>query len=232
MVYVISDIHGEYEKFLRLLERIEFCDSDELYILGDIIDRGPEPIKLLQHIMTMPNAYLLLGNHEVVGADVLRKLAVEITQENADTHIDADTMLDMIEWQQNGGEITMKQFAALSTVEREDILDFFEEFGLVEVVDVNEKTFVLVHAGLNGFSEKKKFGDYTLAELTQMRPDYEKRYFADPDVYIISGHTPTMAVSGKWEIYRSHNNILIDCGAAFGGRLACLCLDTDEEFYV
>lgn len=232
MIYVTADIHGEYEKFVRLLDEIGFSDDDEMYILGDIIDRGPEPIKLLRHIMAMPNVYLLLGNHEAVGAAVLGKLAVEITAANADTHIDEDTMLDVIEWQQNGGEVTMRQFAALDMDEREDVLDFFEEFSLVEVVDVGEKTFVLVHAGLNNFSEKKKFGDYTLAELTQLRPDYEKQYFADPDVYIVSGHTPTMAVSGKWEIYRSHNNILIDCGAAFGGRLACLCLDTDEEFYV
>ena len=35
-----------------------------------------------------------------------------------------------------------------------------------------------------------------------------------------------------WEIYHSHNNIVIDCGAAFGGRLACLRLEDMAEFYV
>lgn len=44
--------------------------------------------------------------------------------------------------------------------------------------------------------------------------------------------TPTLAVSGKPEIFRSHNNILIDCGATYGGRLACLCLDTMREYYI
>ena len=43
---------------------------------------------------------------------------------------------------------------------------------------------------------------------------------------------PTKLISGKWEIYHSHNNIVIDCGAAFGGRLACLRLEDMAEFYL
>ena len=32
--YVISDIHGEYEKFMELLEEIELEENDTLYVLG------------------------------------------------------------------------------------------------------------------------------------------------------------------------------------------------------
>ena len=64
-----------------------------------------------------------------------------------------------------------------------------------------------------------------------MRPDFERQYYRDSSVYIVSGHTPTLAVTGKSEIYQSHNNILFDCGAAFRGKLACLCLDTMREYY-
>ena len=46
--YVISDIHGNYEKYKRLLEMIDFKDQDTLYVLGDVIDRGPEGIKVLK----------------------------------------------------------------------------------------------------------------------------------------------------------------------------------------
>ena len=38
--YVISDIHGEYEKFMELLEEIELEENDTLYVLGDVLDRG------------------------------------------------------------------------------------------------------------------------------------------------------------------------------------------------
>ena len=36
--YVISDIHGEYERFMELLEEIELKDTDTLYVLGDVLD--------------------------------------------------------------------------------------------------------------------------------------------------------------------------------------------------
>ena len=43
--YVISDIHGMYNKFTELLNKIKLKDTDTLYILGDVLDRGPDPIK-------------------------------------------------------------------------------------------------------------------------------------------------------------------------------------------
>ena len=48
--YVIADIHGEYEKLIRLLNLINLQPSDTLYVLGDILDRGPNPIQALLHL--------------------------------------------------------------------------------------------------------------------------------------------------------------------------------------
>ena len=56
--YVISDIHGQYDMFMDLLEKISLQDSDTLYILGDILDRGPHPVKTLRKLMRMPNVKL------------------------------------------------------------------------------------------------------------------------------------------------------------------------------
>ena len=41
MTYCISDIHGEYGRYLEMLEKINFSDEDKLYVLGDVIDRNP-----------------------------------------------------------------------------------------------------------------------------------------------------------------------------------------------
>ncbi|HIR16153.1 MAG TPA: serine/threonine protein phosphatase, partial [Candidatus Onthosoma merdavium] len=50
--------------------------------------------------------------------------------------------------------------------------------------------------------------------------------------FVIVGHTPTLGISGKAEIFHHNQFIAIDCGACFqDGALACLCLDTMEEFY-
>ncbi|HHH49561.1 MAG TPA: serine/threonine protein phosphatase, partial [Saprospiraceae bacterium] len=40
--FVLSDIHGNHKTFLKLLEKIQLTTADELYILGDLIDRGPD----------------------------------------------------------------------------------------------------------------------------------------------------------------------------------------------
>ena len=45
--YVISDIHGCFSAFQRMLEKINFSDNDKLIIAGDIIDRGPENYEML-----------------------------------------------------------------------------------------------------------------------------------------------------------------------------------------
>ena len=37
----MSDIHGEYDKYLAMLEQIDLSEDDTLYVLGDVVDRGP-----------------------------------------------------------------------------------------------------------------------------------------------------------------------------------------------
>ena len=54
--YVMSDIHGQYSLFERMLDKIKFSDTDDLYILGDIIDRGPENIKMIEKVFSNSNA--------------------------------------------------------------------------------------------------------------------------------------------------------------------------------
>ena len=232
MIYAMSDIHGEYEKYRRMLEIIDFSGDDTLFVLGDAVDRGSEPVKVLQDMAARDNVYFLKGNHEAMASYVLNRLNVEITEENAQTQIDGPLMQMILEWQQNGGDVTMREFRGLSAEDRADLLDYIDDAPLYDAVDVGERTFILVHSGLGNFRPGKRLSRYTFDELACMRPDYERRYFEDPSVYVVSGHTPTLAVTGKAEIYSSHNNILIDCGAAFGGRLACLRLDDLQEYYV
>lgn len=231
MIYAISDIHGEYEKYKAMMKKIHFSEDDTLFILGDVVDRGPEPIKILQDIAVRKNVYLIKGNHEATASYILHKLNTEITEENAENQIDAALMRAIMDWQQDGGSVTMKAFRKLSFEERVDILDFIDDAPLYDVADVANRTFVLVHAGLGNFEKNKRMKDYSFEELAYMRPNYEKQYFKDDSIFIVSGHVPTMSVTGKNEIYQSHNNILIDCGATFGGNLACLCLDSLDVFY-
>ena len=64
MIYVMSDIHGNSKRFDSILAQINLQPEDTLYILGDVVDRYPDGIAILQRIMKMPNVQMLLGNHE------------------------------------------------------------------------------------------------------------------------------------------------------------------------
>ena len=64
MIYVMSDLHGCYDKYIAMLEKIKLKYDDTLYILGDVIDRGPDGVKILLDMITHHNIVPLLGNHK------------------------------------------------------------------------------------------------------------------------------------------------------------------------
>lgn len=230
MIYVMSDIHGEYVKYIAMLDKIGFVDNDILYILGDVLDRGSEPIRILKDMSVRSNVYPIMGNHELMAIDILKDLLVEITEDNYNTHIDENIISKMLEYQLNGGNTTLKKFKDLPFDDRFELLDYLNEFEPYDIVDVGEKTFILSHTG--NIDINKKLADHSIEELTFVSPDYDKVSFKDSNVFSISGHTPTLSITGKPEIYYRKANINIDCGAVFGGKLACLRLDDMMEFYV
>ena len=232
MNYVMSDIHGEYDKFLEMLQIIDFKDEDTLYILGNAVDFGAEPIELLNEMADRPNIYPIIGNHERMAIDVLSLLMDDISEGRLDK-LSPDTMKAIAGWKENGGMSTLEEFVKLVDEERQDVLDYLCDFAPFEVVDINNKTFILVHCGLGNFEKKgKKLKSYSVYDLTETDVDYEKQFFDDESVFIVSGHVPTYKLCGEDRIYYSHNNICINCGVAEGKKLACLCLDTLEEYYL
>ena len=231
-VYVISDIHGNYDLFMELLKKIKFSGKDTLYVLGDVVDRGPHPIKVLHKLMEMPNAFCLVGNHELMAIRCLEFLMQEITEDSIE-HMNEGMIQGISEWQMNGSSTTMQEFRTLNREEQEDVLDFMKDFSVCEELQVAGKKYFLVHAGLGNYSPEKDIDDYTLKEMLWDRADYDTQYFQD--TYVVTGHTPTQHIAGNPKpgyIYRRNNHIAIDCGASIpGGRLAAICLDTGEEYY-
>ena len=51
MNYIVSDIHGEYGLFCRLMDKVGFSGGDRLFVLGDILGKGADELRLsLIHI--------------------------------------------------------------------------------------------------------------------------------------------------------------------------------------
>lgn len=231
-VYVISDIHGEYDKFVELLDRIRLKETDTLYILGDVLDRGPRPISVMQKLMEMPNVVPIVGNHEFMAMTCLNFLCQEIT-EKAIEEIGQGTAEELSNWMLNGGMTTVDEFHRLDNGMRRKVMDYIGEFLTYVELTVNGEEYLLVHGGLGNFSPERELEDYALEELVWERPDYEMQYFEDK--YLVTGHTPTQYIPGNPRpgfIFRKNRHIAIDCGVHCpDGRLGAICLDTGEEFY-
>ena len=231
--FVMSDIHGNDKAYFEMLRKIDLKDSDQLYILGDVLDRGPAPITVLLDIMNRNNVTMLAGNHEVMALECLEFLMKEVTEKTI-----ADMNMEMIEkllnWQQNGAVSTTDEFHKCDKETQKEIVRFLSDLDVYDGIEVSGRKFILVHAGLGNFEPEKELWEYELDELVWERADHNIKYFED--YYVVSGHTPTMVIEENPKpgfIFQANNNILIDCGCSFpGGRLGCLCLNDMKEYYV
>lgn len=231
MIYVTSDLHGyPCDKFTEFLYGSGFTDNDKLYVLGDMIDRGDDGVKIVQWMMKQLNVYPIFGNHEVMML-TCRFLFDEVTERSIDD-LSADDLNSYIDWIRNGGEPTIKALRELSVNEREAIVDYLLNSSLYEEVEAGGRKFILVHGGLGNFSPDKGIDEYTLREIVWNRPTLDQRYYDDKTV--IFGHTPTpylqpgnigrAIVTDTW--------IDIDTGASGGYAPMLLRLDDMKEFYI
>lgn len=231
MTYVVSNLHGHFDEFKRLLQTISFHnDRDILYILGDIVDYGPDAMELINDLSVRVNVYAIAGEHDYTAARMLT--AFEEMQDGKAPS--PEFMSEMAAWIHDGGQPTMEGYRALDADAREGILDYLTDMSLYEEVTVKGRTYLLLHAGIVDF-----YPDMTLEDLEDLGPDDFISEALDPaatyfeDVTVIVGHTPTSELKdGDNHILRGKGSIFMDCGLGRGGRLGCLRLEDGAEFYV
>lgn len=231
MNYVMSDIYGDYDRFEDMLDKIELGDDDNLYILGNVVG-GEGSVQLLEKLAESVNIYPIMGECDKAAADVLTLLMNDL--EGGDpSALSDETKQAAAKLSQLGGRSVLEEFVALSPDKKSDLLDFLAYLPQFEICDTDSGTFILVPRGLGNFDEKgKKLKKYTFEELALTDVDYERKFFDDDSVYIVSGGVPAGKLCGENRVYKSNNNICINGDLRNGGRLICLCLDTMEEFYV
>lgn len=62
--FVIGDIHGCFTELQELLDKAGIADDDRVIALGDIVDRGPDSVQVLDFFCNNPTRFSLMGNHE------------------------------------------------------------------------------------------------------------------------------------------------------------------------
>ncbi|MEM8585799.1 MAG: metallophosphoesterase family protein [Bacteroidota bacterium] len=133
MRFAISDIHGNAKTFQALLDKIQLSPSDELYLLGDYIDRGPDSRGVIDQIIGMQQfgyqVYCLRGNHE---AECLR------------LHAKLRSDIIYTDWAKLwGGRVTLASYGQDRVSDRH--LAWMHDLSYFQLLD----DYVLVHAGLN-----------------------------------------------------------------------------------
>lgn len=232
MIYVTSDIHGRLDRLKKLLDIISLSKEDKLYILGDLVDRGSEPIETIEFVMDHPQIEVIMGNHDEMMLYSL-KYKDEVQTER---------------WGRNGCEPTIEGFNKRSLEQQNRILNYLESLTYYKIID---NKFLLVHGGfepdrLLQDMKEMSFEEALIAQknrLVWVREDFLKNKALE-NIITVFGHSPRPYINRLFEIEEElpykiwHDNIFkdkigIDTGNCYEkGRLACLRLEDYKEFYV
>ncbi len=225
MRYVISDMHGEYALTMRLLDEIKFSGGDELYVCGDIVDKGAQSVRLLRFLLGEPGVRCVLGNHEYAFLTYYWALMKASPS-------DFDEVLEKLRgWFPGDGRLLGW-----------DEVDGLEALPLY----IEEEQFVCVHAGLPLDGENRLVPPGSAREAVLL----EDRNFMRPQVVpregkcVCFGHTPTRYVCGedrilayardgrRGETVDDFYKIHLDTGVWLSGTLGCFCIDDCTAHYV
>jgi serine/threonine protein phosphatase 1 len=214
-VFAIGDIHGCFFTFKKLL--LDICrvkKDDDVYLLGDYVDRGPRSKELIDYIISLIEdgyrIFPIIGNHE--------QLLLEA--------VDSVTAMEI--WNKNGNAETLKSFGLdhPSKLEKKYI-DFFHSLRYYVLLD----DFVLVHGGVD-FELPNPLSDlYSMVWIRNTYVDTKKI----GGRRLIVGHTPRSLDMIAESI--DSDRILLDGGCVYlhkfpnYGYLCALELNSMELFY-
>lgn len=250
--FVMSDVHGQYETFMQMLDRINFTSRDKLYILGDLIDRGPDGIKLIKTVMKMNNVKLFLGNHELLMMEGIRN-ADECENEGRKDTDDLDLWLDEC----NGGRQTFEDYKKCSPKKKAEINIFLDNAIVAKKLTVNGKNYYLSHAYVvsKKFEEEVKYNELLHKDVysavwqniyeTSFVEKMKGKVFPNKKYTYVSGHIFTQRLENVDEEGRGlvlnddnflneYHIINLDCGLALRNKtsqLACMRLEDEKVYY-
>ncbi len=214
--FAIGDIHGCINTLKKLLAEIKIEKQDELYFLGDYIDRGPGSKEVIDFILELQRenykVHTLRGNHEQM-------------------FMDSESSMDFYEnWLINGGIQTLESFAVTGFDQLQQGYKTF--FGNTNFY-LEAGDFFYVHAGFN-FENEDIFDDkISMLWIRDMKVDKKKI----GNKIVIHGHTPTPLNEVKKSLIFAHKkgSVNIDTGCVmkryFGlGYLSALEIETMQLY--
>lgn len=256
--YVMSDIHGCYDAFIEMLEKIEFSKNDQLVLAGDYIDRGPKSYEMLNWLEDAPDNILCLkGNHDAefsqcidILLSYINKFGIIIsnTGDLAKVYYLLKESLhsEFFDYYGTLEQLILKYEIDVLTLSRwKNMIDCMP---LSFKININGRTHIITHAGyvdkndftalINKYEDIKSFNLYAREDSVLLG--------GKANSTIISGHTPTISKG----VFYNNGNVCkherkdinctfynIDCGKAYycnkytNAKLACIRLEDKKVFY-
>lgn len=209
---VIGDVHGHYEALIKLLEALALGDDDEVYFVGDLIDRGPESARVVDFVIKQ-GYHCLLGNHEQMMLDAV-----------GGGHISPQLLQA---WLHSGGYPTLESYNHQIP---EDHLKWMQRLPLY--FDLGD--YWIVHAGVDPSLPIVEQGEDQFCWIREGFHQHPEPYFSDKQ--IITGHTITFTFPNiePGKIVSGPGWIDIDTGAYHprSGWLTALELNQQEVIQV
>lgn len=216
---VISDIHGERELFDELLQKVKYdAAEDQLILLGDYVDRGPDSKGVLERVIELKKrgAIVLRGNHDQMMLDAV-----------------GDKPGAKESWARNGALPTLQSYdPSIEDMTFPTAAGFWEHIDFIKEMDYYHETddYIFVHAGVQPGTPVQQTDPYILIWI---REEFHEAYSGEKTV--VFGHTPAFLLRGtsNHDVYLGDNRIIgIDGGAAYGGQLNCLELPSRKSYDV
>ncbi len=210
--FVIGDIHGHFDEMMELFDYTDFQpDNDLLISLGDLVDRGPDPINVIEKLMKVRNFIHILGNHDEWCYQYLKTGNIPF------------------EWISQGGDITLNAYRNTPSLKKRH-KRFFEKSKLYFV---DEGSRLFVHGGYNPripLNEQKTDKELLIWDrsliLTAMEYEQHNQLFSEfSEIFI--GHTPTLFLRTP-EPKRISNLWMLDTGVYHSGKLTLMNIETKE----
>ncbi|MBD0337122.1 MAG: serine/threonine protein phosphatase [Cyanobacteria bacterium Co-bin13] len=165
----IGDVHGHYDGLMRLWDAIAPTSTDQVYFVGDLIDRGPKSAQVVNFVRKYAQG-CVRGNHE---------------QLLLDSFVGGNINLPTLQgWLHSGGQATLSSYGG-SAEALMDHIDWLRRLPLY--IDLND--IWLVHAGVNPTLDIANQSSYELCWIRDTFHSSERPYFKDK--LILTGHTIT-----------------------------------------
>lgn len=213
---MISDIHGCLNELNRLLNAVEYNhERDRLILLGDYVDRGPDSKEVVERIIELVHvhgAIAIKGNHDQRLVDLIN---------------DRDVKDKFIE---HGGLATIASYTDNKEMTLDEAIEYIRDkyinhINFLETLPLfyEDRHHIYVHAGINpDVAEWREQSEYDFLYIKEQFINNRTRV----DKKVVFGHTKTIDIHRKADIWFSEDKIGIDGGCAYGLQLNGLIYDT------